>query len=130
MGIHGDYKHFVVFSTLYGTHRCKRCPQGHKNSSSYFQMLMEQIFADLPRYVVNYPDDLLCFSKTYGRDFPQTTQQQPGNQHKKSEFLKTETEFLGFKLSLDGIKPTEKHIESVVNFEKPDTMTQLRSFLG
>ena len=109
MGIHNDSNHFFVFSTLYGTHRMKQCPQGHKNSSSYFQMLMDQIFGDLSSYVVNYLDDVLCFSKTYEenlRHLEESFRRLHNNlviNIKKSEFLKTETEFLGFKLSLNDI---------------------------
>ncbi|KAJ8723051.1 hypothetical protein PYW08_002963 [Mythimna loreyi] len=48
----------------------------------------------------------------------------------KCTFGASEIEFLGYKVSAEGIKPLEEKIQAIVNYPKPETVEQLRRFLG
>ena len=49
---------------------------------------------------------------------------------KKSEFSLEEITFLGFHISKNGIKPTETRCREVLEFRKPESVTEVKSFLG
>jgi len=48
----------------------------------------------------------------------------------KSLFYATETEYLGYVLSRDGIKPQEKKVEAILTLMLPRSVKALRRFLG
>ena len=48
----------------------------------------------------------------------------------KSEFLRTEVEFLGHLITRKGIKPNPKKIEAIQKFPIPKTAKEIKSFLG
>jgi hypothetical protein len=48
----------------------------------------------------------------------------------KSHFLQLATEFLGFVLTRDGIKPQHKKVQAILNVAPPKNVKQVRSFLG
>jgi hypothetical protein len=49
---------------------------------------------------------------------------------KKCEFFKRSIEFLGFVISEQGVAPIPSKVEAIVNVPAPETVSQLRSFLG
>jgi len=48
----------------------------------------------------------------------------------KCEFFKKEVEFLGFLVADTGIKKNPEKVRAIVEFTKPKTLKDLRSFLG
>ena len=48
----------------------------------------------------------------------------------KCEFSVNEIEWLGYKISKEGVVPIHSKIEDIVNLKTPKTLTQLRSFIG
>lgn len=48
----------------------------------------------------------------------------------KCQFGQSKLEFLSFDISPEGIRPPEKKVQEIVNFNKPRTVEQLRRFLG
>ncbi|GBP53067.1 Retrovirus-related Pol polyprotein from transposon 17.6 [Eumeta japonica] len=48
----------------------------------------------------------------------------------KCKFLKTEVEFLGHRLTPQGIRPTQDKIEAITKFPLPRTVKETKSFLG
>lgn len=48
----------------------------------------------------------------------------------KCEFFKTRVEFLSFVISDKGIETNKKKVEAIANYPPPNTLKQLRSFLG
>jgi hypothetical protein len=53
-------------------------------------------------------------------------QLQPG----KCEFLRKEVTFIGHKISVRGVEPDNRKIEAIMNFPRPNTAKELKSFLG
>lgn len=48
----------------------------------------------------------------------------------KCEFAKDKVEFLGYEVSAEGITPLQSKVEAIMNFPRPQTVEQLRRFLG
>lgn len=48
----------------------------------------------------------------------------------KCEFGQKQVEFLGYNVSSEGIKPLEEKVEAISKFPRPETIEQLRRFLG
>ena len=48
----------------------------------------------------------------------------------KCDFYKSDVEYLGFQVSGEGVHPTEEKIQAIVNWPKPQTVRDVRSFLG
>ena len=48
----------------------------------------------------------------------------------KSKFCRKELEYLGFYLTREGIKPTRKKVEAILNLLPPKNNRQLRRFIG
>lgn len=48
----------------------------------------------------------------------------------KTEFLKKETEFLGHIITIDGIKPNSKNVETIKKYPIPKSIKEIQSFLG
>src|SRR5579862_614334 len=49
---------------------------------------------------------------------------------KKSKFCEQQIEFLGHEIGKEGIKPNAKKVETIIKIREPQTLTELRSFLG
>lgn len=47
----------------------------------------------------------------------------------KCEFGKPELNFLGFRISKDGIRTSEEHVKVITQFSRPKTVDELRRFL-
>jgi hypothetical protein len=48
----------------------------------------------------------------------------------KCKFNAKEIEFLGHKISAEGIRPTENNVQAVKEFRAPENVSEVRSFLG
>ena len=48
----------------------------------------------------------------------------------KFEFAKVSVEFAGFNITMDGIKPTDKYIQSIKNFSTPTNISEVRGWFG
>ena len=44
--------------------------------------------------------------------------------------LVVETEWLGFKLNREGVKPVRSKVEDIFNLKPPKTLEKIRSFVG
>ena len=51
-------------------------------------------------------------------------------QRENANFFKTEIDFLGFLVGKDGIRVNPKQVEIPKTWPKPESLTDLRSFLG
>jgi hypothetical protein len=45
-------------------------------------------------------------------------------------FAKETVEFAGFEITKEGIKPTDKYIEAIRNFQTPTNISEVRSWFG
>ena len=96
-------------------------PFGLTNAPATFQRLMESCLGDLHlNWCIIYPDDIIVFSKVFFWKL----------KPKKCEFFKSKIAYLGHIVSSHGIETDPKKVEAVKDWTIPNTVTDIRSFLG
>ena len=137
MALDERVQHIFTFQSRSATYRLKRAPMGQTSSSSHFQRFMDHLFRDLDSNVLVYIDDILCFTETEKQHtellrkvFRILHNNNMVISIKKSQFYQSEVEFLGFRLTQQGILPTDEHIRQVTKFKLPEDMYELRKILG
>ena len=117
-------------------------PFGLTNAPAVFQRLMQRVLSDLnpeegPDFVSVYIDDILIFSSTLEEHMEHICKvlehlMAAGLKLKprKCHFLQQEVEYLGFVITPGGLQPNPKHVGAVTQFPIPDSVTQVRQFLG
>lgn len=121
--------------TPFGLFEFKCMTFGLRNASQTFQRFMHEILRGVNCYC--FVDDILLFSEdeTSHTALLHEVLQRLDKYGvtlnvDKCEFGKTKIEFLGYEVSGEGIAPTQERIEAIVNYPKPQNVTELRRFLG
>ena len=131
-------KAYTAFSTPNNHFQFKRLPFGLKNSGIHFQKTMQEVLAPLQgNLVLIYIDDILIMSRTYQEHLELVEKvlillEKYGIKIKlkKCEFFVEQVNFLGHILGASGIKKSPEFVEKVINFKRPETVTDMRKFLG
>lgn len=128
----------TAFRTRYGHFEWKVLPFGLTNAPATFQALMNDILRPyLDDFVVVYLDDILVYSKTADDHVKHLDQVLSVlEQHElyagldKCAFGLREVDFLGHVVCGDGIKPDPKKVQAVKEWPTPQSVHDVRSFLG
>ncbi|GBG86099.1 hypothetical protein CBR_g41001 [Chara braunii] len=99
---------------------------------------MNRIFHDyLDKFVIVYLDDILIFSKTVEEHVAHLDKVLSLlRQHKfkingeKCEFGRTRVLYLGHEISAEGLKLDDAKVASIRDWPRPQSVTEMRSFLG
>ncbi|KAI5755581.1 hypothetical protein M8J77_018107 [Diaphorina citri] len=109
---------------------------GLKNAAQSFQRLANEVTKDLP-FVYPYIDDFFVASdneeqhlKHLEMFFSRLQEYKLTINLEKCQFLKSSVEFLGHMVSSDGVVPLEHKVSAIKRFPLPDTVNDLRRFLG
>lgn len=101
-----------------------------------FQKTMETILAGLDGIII-YLDDIVVFGSTKAEHDKRLREllkrlDQYGVllNNRKCQYGVNEIEFLGHVLNPEGVKPTENRVKAIKCFREPETVSELRSFLG
>jgi transposase InsO family protein len=121
----------------WGKFEYQKLPMGLCNSPDIFQEKMNELFVGLD-YVRAYIDDLLIISNGTFDDHLEKLDkvfnklQTAGFKinAEKSFFAKDELDYLGFKITRNGIMPLPDKVQAIQNIAPPKTKKQLRSFIG
>lgn len=122
--------------TPFGLFEFRVMPFGLRNASQTFQRFMHEVLRGIEG-CFPYVDDILLFSedeKSHKELLHQVLKRL--NDHgialslEKCEFGKTEIEFLGYKVSANGISPPTGRIQAISSYKKPKEIQELRRFLG
>ena len=134
--IHQDDIEKTAITTPFGLFEFTRMTFGLRNAAQTFQRLMDRIFTGLD-YVFVYIDDILIASSSESEHKVHLRQvlarlEQHGISvnYSKSEFGKDKLEFLGYLINQRGIQPTQDRVNTITNLPKPNTVQELRRFLG
>ena len=126
------------FKTRYGHYEFLVMPFGLTNAPAAFMDLMNRVFRPyLDQFVVVFIDDILVYS----RDEPEHEQhlkivlrtlreKKLYAKLSKCDFWLKKISFLCHIVSAEGIRVDPVKIEAVVNWKPPQSVTEVRSFLG
>lgn len=126
----------TTFITPFGLFRYKRLIQGANASPEIFQHVIRQTLVGLEG-VQNLADDIILYGSSAEEHDRRLHSllcrlEQVGLtlNGKKCAFRMSSIRFLGFIVSAAGISADPSKVESIVNFRRPDNVTDCRSFLG
>ena len=128
----------MAFRTHWGHFEFVVIPFGVSNAPATFQRLMNKVFAkELDAFILVYLDDILVFSRTK-EEYLEHIRTTLGRLRDakiyarlhKCEFYKDKVEYLGFDVSTRGVQPSSDKVRAVVEWPKPSSVKDVRSFLG
>ena len=129
-------KHYTTFLTPWGRYRYRTCPQGFLASGDAFNARYDKIVADF-KDKTKCIDDTLLWSNNLEESFYRTCEylslcSNAGIifNRKKFQFGQAEVDFLGFKITMDSIKPNPEYLQAILEFPRPRDITGVRSWFG
>ncbi|GAU10603.1 hypothetical protein TSUD_418240, partial [Trifolium subterraneum] len=128
----------TAFKTRYGHYEFLVMPFGLTNAPAIFMDYMNIIFQPyLDKFVVIFIDDILIYSKDPQEHAEHLRivlnilrEKQLYAKFSKCEFWLSEVKFLGHVISQGGVSVDPSKVEAVLNWERPRTVSEVRSFLG
>ena len=138
MNIDPESREYTAFSTARGHWQFKRLSFGLKNAPSAFQRLMQQVLSEFStEEVIIYIDDILIIGIDFLSHLNLVTRvlsvlKAHGIKLKpsKCQWFEEEVQFLGHIAGKNGMRKSDDYVQKVLNFPKPTTVKELRSFLG
>ena len=131
-------KEITAFSSPRGHWQFKRLPFGLRNAPSAFQREMQCVLSGFSHHnVIVYIDDVLIMSVSFNEHVEMvrkvlTTLSNHGVKIKptKCKWFEKEVEYLGHVIGRDGIRKSASFMEKIEQFPRPETVKQMREFLG
>ncbi|KAL7866135.1 hypothetical protein SRHO_G00113820 [Serrasalmus rhombeus] len=131
-------KEKTAFICPLGFYQFERMPQGISGAPSTFQRVMERTVGDMNFLeVLVYLDDLIVFGKSLEEHEERLIKVLDRLRDEglklsldKCQFGRTSVTYVGHIVSQDGISTDPSKIEAVSAWPKPQTVSELRSFLG
>ncbi|WVZ89202.1 hypothetical protein U9M48_035634 [Paspalum notatum var. saurae] len=128
----------TAFSTRYGLYEYLVMSFGLTNALAFFKYLMNLVFMnELDKFVVVFIDDILVYSKNEMNHeehlrivLSRLREHKLYAKFSKCAFWLKEVAFLGHILSAKGVAVDLSKVEDVLNWKQPQTVTEIRSFLG
>ena len=128
----------TAFRTRYGHYEFLVMSFGLTNAPAAFMDLMNRVFKKyLDKFVIVFIDDILIYSKNEAdhENHLRITleilrKEKLYAKFSKCEFWLKEVQFLGHVVNRHGVKVDPAKIEAILNWERPKTPTEVRSFMG
>jgi len=128
----------TAFRSRYGHYDFVVMSFGVTNAPALFMDYMNRIFRPfLDKFVVVFIDDILIYSRTHEEraEHLKTVlsilrEKQLYVKRSKCEFWMTSVQFLGHMISAQGISVDPSKVEVVLKWERPKSVTEIRSFVG
>ena len=141
LNIRPQDRHKTAFVTPDGQYEFVSSPFGLSSTPSAFQRLMTHVLHEhiVGGYCVVFCDDICIFTQTEDpiehmdkveAVLQSLREHQLLAKGSKTELFRSSIEFLGFLLSAQGVAPLKSKVEAVVQVPSPETVRDLRSFLG
>ena len=121
-----------------GFYECVRMPFGLTNAPATFQRLMESCLGELHlEWCIIYLDDIIIFSKNPDDHltrlegvFEHLAKAGLKLKPSKCEFFRSSLKYLGHIVSKNGIATDPRKVKAILEWPKPKTVTEVRSFTG
>ena len=131
-------KEKTAFSSILGLMQFRVMPFGLCNAPATFQRLIEKVLTGLNwKQCVAYLDDTVVHSKNFEEQLIRLEQIlirfKEANlkiRVDKCKFAKEEVEFLGFKITKNGLLPCETKVEAIKKMQPPSNKKGVRSLIG
>jgi len=128
----------IACRTRYGSYKFLVMPFGLTNAPATFCTLMNDIFREwLDDFVVVYINDILIYSSSLEEHeehlrkvFQRLRENKLYAKLEKCEFGVTEVDFLGHRITQEGLKMDDHKVKAIVDWEPPKSLPSFRSFLG
>ncbi len=131
-----DIHKTAAWCPSHGLFECTRMVFGSKNAPATFQRLMEHVLKGINGVYV-FIDDVLIASFTWSEhistlDLVMTRFQQANLtiKAKKCEFARMTLDYLGHKVSIEGIQPLDSKTAAIQHIPEPNDKAELQSVLG
>ena len=136
--MHPDSIEKSAFRTRYGSFEWLVMPFGLTNAPATFMAFMHSIFHNVvDDFAIVYMDDILIFSKTeeeHARHVETVLELLRDNglylKPAKCRFLQNSIEYLGYRVSAEGLLPSPSKIEAIKSLATPKNVADVRKFLG
>jgi hypothetical protein len=128
----------TAFRTRYGHYEYMVMPFGLTNAPAAFMDMMQRVFHDLlDSTVVVFIDDILIYSRSREEHevhlrivLQRLRDHQLFAKFSKCEFWLEKVAFLGHVILGEGLAVDSEKIRAVTDWKRPETVTEIRSFLG
>jgi hypothetical protein len=128
----------IAYRTRYGSYKFLVMPFGLTNAPATFCTLMNDIFREwLDDFIVVYINDILVYSGSLEEHeehlrkvFQRLGENKLYAKLEKCEFGVTEVDFLGHRITQEGLKMDDHNVKAILDWEPPKSVPTLRSFLG
>ena len=133
-----DSKEKTAFSTPFGLYQFKRLPFGLANGPSTYARLIKMVLAHIPTSIaIPYLDDTIIHSPNISQHFRDLAKvleahKQAGLklQPSKCQLFQSSIDYLGHRVSEQGIAPLKSHTEIIKTWPMPTNRNEIRTFLG
>jgi len=136
--LHQESRDFTGFMYRGKTYRFTVTPFGLKTSSASLTRGLDAVLNDeVKKFTIMYVDDCLCISRSVEEHlehlellFKNLKEANLTINLKKSQFFRKEINYLGYRLSTEGIATDPDKVSAIQNFPRPRNQKQLKGFLG
>ena len=127
----------TAFTCHKGLFQFNVMPFGLCNAPGTFQHLMTIALQGFEHFAAPYIDDIVIFLivdrgtlRSHSAGFSRLQQHNLKLKLKKCSFFLKETQYLGFIINDQGVKPDPEKVKAINTLPAPTTVKQLRSFIG
>ena len=128
----------LAFITPMGLFQFARMPFGPKNSGAVYARFVDMLLQRIRSpNIVAYIDDILVFTTNLEQHLTELkavfeVHRMAGImlRAKKTKLFTEQTKYLGFDVSSKGISMRRSYVEKILDWPRPTTTKQLRTFLG
>lgn len=135
--LHPDSRKYTAFMHEGKTYQFTVTPYGLNTSLASLIKALDLILREVESCTINFVDDILCLSDSVASHlthlkslFEVFRKNNMTLNFKKSKFFRNEIDFLGHRITSEGIKPQPEKIEAIMKFPTPKNIKQLKGFLG
>lgn len=136
--VHPEDREKTAFVTPDGLYQFRQMPFGLCNAPATFQRLMDRVLGRLKwEMCLVYMDDVLIFGAGFREHLARLDSVLSAVQSagltlniSKCRFCVREIAYLGHILSDGNIRPDERNIQAIMSIQRPQNVSEVRSFLG